>query len=198
MTDESRSGIYKLMSQLFDRELSLEFVRDLQKTGLFELLQNVDSDFTFDTELDDFENLQAEYARLFVGPGPQVPPYASIYRKDDEKAGQFWGETTGEVKRFMAFYGLDLEKSGTIPDHISILFEFMEKVIRAKITASQAGDNHACLEADKIQKLFFRNYIQPWVERFFKQVLKVKPNSFYTAVVKFADQFIAEERTTFN
>jgi TorA maturation chaperone TorD len=196
--DKHRAALYGILGRLFGCELTSEFAKELHQAGFFQTLAKVDPGFATDENLQslDFEALEVEFARLFVGPGPHSSPYASVYREDDERGGQLWGSTTGEVKRFMAHYGLSLEKPGTIPDHISVLFEFMEKLLREKIVAFEQTDDEAFGEADRIQRQFFQDYVQPWVESFLERVLRADPLPFYAAVVKFTSQFVAQEETS--
>ncbi|MFQ5866067.1 MAG: molecular chaperone, partial [bacterium] len=194
--DRTRAALYGILGRTYSHELTLEFAKELRQVGFFEILAGMDSSFTVEDDLNslDFDSLAVEFARLFVGPGLRASPYASVYREDDQRGGQLWGETTGEVKRFMAHYGLKVNKPGTIPDHISVLFEFMEKLLRAKIEAFRQGDEEACRQADRIQRQFFANYIEPWIERFLQRVLGAKPLPFYSALAKFTQQFIIQEK----
>lgn len=193
---QSRAKLYGILGHSFSRELTPEFAQELADIGFLEALANAapDAAFASNPRALNLEALAVEYARLFVVPGPQTPPYASVYRTDDNRAGELWGETTGEVKRFMAHYGLELGKSGVIPDHISILFEFMEKLLWAKIEVQQQNDFNAVAEADKIITQFFTRYIAPWVETFLLRIFKAKPLPFYSAIVSFTREFIAQEK----
>lgn len=196
LIDKPRAALYGILGHLYNHELTRGFAEELHRAGFFEMLASVEPGFRVEQNLQvlDFGSLEVEFARLFVGPGPQAPPYASVYRKDDQRPGQLWGSTTGEVKRFMAHYGLELTTPGTIPDHISVLFEFMEKLLQAKIDAFARSDDKACLVAERIQRRFFLDYIDPWIERFLLRVEKADPLQFYAAVAKCTSQFMAREK----
>ena len=158
-----RANIYGILSRLLGKELSLEFVTELQGIGFLDLLSSMDRGFVKpeDCRTIDCEFLAMEYARLFIGPGPHVPPYASVHREDGAKAGELWGNSTGEIKRFLEFYGLKLSTKGIIPDHISVLFEFMERLIQARLKAVEEKDTNAASKANSIQKIFFNDHIAP-------------------------------------
>ena len=164
--------------------------------GVFQVLARAGPEFTVpdDPATLDFDALAVEFTRLFCGPGPYVAPYGSVHRRDDERAGQLWGSTTGEVQRFMAHYGLEPTHTGAIPDHIAVLFEFMARVIRAKVEAGGTGDEGAGAVADDIQRQFLRQYMLPWVDTFLQRVEQAKPPPFYRALGVLTAQFLAYER----
>jgi TorA maturation chaperone TorD len=115
-----------------------------------------------------------------------------------KSSGQIWGNITGEIKRYMEFYGLSLNDKSIIPDHISLLFEFMEKIIRQKVNISRSNKDKSTKrekrnKADVIQKEFFLKYIDPWVDIFFNKIKQLDPHLFYGTVVSFNRKFIELE-----
>lgn len=195
----ARATLYGILARVFDSEITPEFAEELDEIGFLEMLAEANPGVAVnDFQLSNSESQAVEFTRLFAGPSSHLPPYASVYRKDDNRAGELWGSTTGEVKRFMAYLGLETAKPGSIPDHISLLFEVMERVIRAKIEAGK--DRHdemrkrqKCDTANSIERRFFIHYIQPWAQEFLRRVEQAKPSLFYASVVKFASVFLAEE-----
>ncbi len=200
LLNRARSNTYGLLTRLYDREMTPEFADELNRIGFPNMLAAADLDLAGESfGMTDFEVQATEFARLFIGPKPYAPPFASVYRQDDKHAGQLWGTTTGEVKRFMTHYGLELNRAEAIPDHISILFEFMEQLIQAKVRAmGQITDvtdrEKVRREAEEIEQEFFCGYIEPWVERFLQRVERAKPSSFYASVVKFTRWFLTREK----
>ena len=194
--DEVRGALYGVLAKLYDHELTPEFADELHRIGFFRMLADVNGSFKAAESILslDYELLSTEFARLFIGPGSHVPPYASVHREDDDRSGELWGSTTGEVKRFMEHYGLKLTKPGIIPDHISILFEFMERLILARCETSKNENVDACQEADKIQRRFFHSYVTPWIDGFFQRVERMKPQIFYASVLSLTKQFMEQEK----
>jgi TorA maturation chaperone TorD len=195
----ARATLYGILARVFYREMTPEYAKELDGIGFLEMLAEASPGVTVnDLQLSDSESQAVEFTRLFAGPSSHLPPYASVYRKDDNRAGELWGSTTGEVSRFMTHLGLEMAKSGSIPDHISVLFEVMERVIRAKIEAANGSQDETkrkqrCETAGSIERKFFGGYIQPWVQEFLRRVEQAKPSLFYASVVKFARTFLAEE-----
>jgi TorA maturation chaperone TorD len=194
--DETRATLHGVLAKLYAEELTPEFADELQRIGLFEILRQLGGDLGEEWALpSDYEPLAVEFARLFVGPGPHASPHASVYRENEDGGGQLWGRSTGEVKRFMEHFGLELSKPGLIPDHVSILFEFMERIILARLDALTREDVEACSEAERIQQLFFQEYLEPWIDRFVQRVEDMKPVAFYASILRLTSWFIQQERT---
>jgi TorA maturation chaperone TorD len=194
--DDVRGALYGVLARLYGHELTPEFAGKLHRIGFFRMLAEVNSSFEEAESIPslDYELLSTEFARLFIGPGSHVPLYASVHREDDDRSGELWGSTTGEVKRFMEHYGLKLTRPGIIPDHISVLFEFMERLILAGRETSRNENPDACQEADKIQRQFFQSYVTPWIDSFFQRVERMKPQMFYASVLLLTKQFMEQEK----
>jgi TorA maturation chaperone TorD len=202
--DRSRASAYGMLAKLFDSPPSAEMLIELRKAGLFAPSSGSSEESLGGSWEIDREDLDAEYTRLFLGPGPHVSPFASVYRKDENGGGELWGNMTGEVRRFMEHYGLSLNKSGAIPDHIAILFEFMERFLRAKLLAAGAGSTKRSEReedihrASKVEKQFFNRYIDCWVDDFLDEVEKANPHPFYSMLIEQTRSFVAEERKQVN
>ena len=199
--DQYRANIYGVLSHIYRYEISEDFMRDVLNSDLISKMIEDMNISEVDLELNDIEKLSVEYTRLFIGPMSHVSPFASVYFDTGKKTGQMWGKITGEIKRYVEFYGLSVSDK-IIPDHISILFEFMERVIRSKISISRSNQDRALRreqrnKADEIQKEFFLKYIDPWVDTFFEKILNYNPHLFYESVVKFNKKFIDIERELF-
>ena len=192
--DEIRASAYEILARLYDREVTPELVHELREVGFLAALADGCADFSLQDPLD-CEELALEFSRLFVGPGPRTPPYGSVHRTDDERPGELWGSTTGEVKRFMAHYGLEPHTRGAIPDHIATLFEFMGRVIRTQLDTDPRGNGEAVGIAREIQRECFRRYLKPWVAVFCSRVRAAQPAPFYQALVVVTEAFFAEECT---
>lgn len=193
--DKARASLYGVLGRLLGQELDSKFAEELYSIDFFDLLANTGVGFTKDKPHSfDFESLEVDFARLFIGPNPVSPPYASVYRSSDQRGSQLWGDKTGEVKRFMAHYGFNLNKPGIIPDHISILFEFMEKLIQKAISCFSENEQEAYEKSLKIQQQFFNTYIEPWIDTFLEQVKTGNPLPFYASITEYTRQFIAQEK----
>ncbi len=197
--DGRRALIYGILSKLFDKPPDREFLDNLESSGIMKIMSRMAESPADVSHNVDLEQLNVEFTRLFLGPGRHVPPFASVHRPGNHSSGDLWDRTTGEVHRFMKYYGLSLSRPGAIPDHISVLFEFMEKVIRTKVNATRDSlpkptRHDAIKKADDIQIRFFFTYISSWVDDFLAEVDRAQPHVFYETVVAFTRDFIEQER----
>ncbi len=194
--DQSRAALYHLLSVLYLQEVTPDLLDTLHQSGFFEISADVNIPFPkLEEDTSDLcRLLEAEYARLFVGPGKCVPPYGSVHREDDSHPGTLWGSTTTEVKRFMEHYGLKIDTPGSIPDHIGVLFEFMAALIDGKIKADGEGDNESIKTAESLQRRFFAEYIHPWVDNFLTRVDQIDPEAFYKATVELTRLLMEQDR----
>ena len=93
----------------------------------------------------------------------------------------------------MAHYGSGPTASGTIPDHLAVLFEFMGRGIRGELEDAPAVRGRTGRITKDIQRVFFRGYVEPWVERFFARVRAARPAPFYDALIALTAEFLAHE-----
>lgn len=125
----------------------------------------------------DLESLQVEYTRLFLGPQGHLPPYESVFSE-----GRFWGDSAVEVKRFAESIGLELTEDHTMPpDHISIEFEILEKIL---------ASGHP--DAEKLYGDFFSQRIK-WVANFLQKIIPRTKVEFYRTSFEFAGAFLKSE-----
>ena len=199
MSDEVRASVYEILARLYQSAVTPECLEELERVGFLAAMADACARLSVPAPSDalDCDALRAEFTRLFHGPGAHVPPYASVHRTDDARRGQLWGTKTGEVKLFMAHYGLPPTGSPAIPDHLAVLFEFMARGIRAELNGGRAIRRHTDRITLQIQREFLRRYIEPWVERFLASVRAAQPAPFYEALVTLTTEFLAREGRLF-
>jgi len=198
---ESRAVVYGAMTRLYLAPPEPEILIDVERTGFLQLMLEVGGEEAgVGSLLVDSDELSAEFTRLFLGPGHHVSPHASVYRKDEPQSGELWGHSTGEVKRFMEHYGLTLHQSAIIPDHIAVLFEFMQQVQMKvhELMTSDRPESETKVEIDlavQVERDFFNNYISGWIDSFLDAVEKANPCLFYAVLARFTRLFMANERS---
>lgn len=197
--DAVRAALYSILARLYGEALTPDCAGELHDAGFFADLAEMEAGFVEPASLDalDYEGLAVEYTRLFCGPGPHAAPYASVHHPEDQRTGQLWGEVTGEVKRFMAHYGLEPAYPGGVPDHLGSLCRFMHRVLEAKLDAAARSDAAAVQEADRIMGRFFQRYLSPWVARFVAQARRLEPAPLYAALLALTEEFVAQEADLF-
>jgi len=139
----------------------------------------------------DIQELQVEYARLFVGPFKlPAPPYESVYRI--ESKGFLMGDSTLKVKKMYQEEGLDLPKSTYIlPDHIVVELEFMAYLAEEEaLTWEKMSEDKAKYYLKK-QNTFLTEHLTKWIPQFAKAVYENSNEEFYCLLAKITDDFIA-------
>lgn len=116
--------------------------------------------------------LQAEYTRLFVGPGDHpCPPYESVYRnrEPDQELGQVLGASTAAVRKWYLEYGVSVDESWhDLPDHVAAELEF-------------AGHLAAGGEDDALDR-FCAEHLQVWLPEFLERVESHADEAYYTVL----------------
>lgn len=185
-TARRRADTYRLLADVFNAEPTaetLDALRSPESVKAFEALGA-----TFAKELDRLEadlgkdrlveELQCEFARLFLGPGKHVGPYESLHR--DDHPPEHWGPSTAKVKRFIEHHGLVYDESFKgMPDHISVEFQFMAKLAAAEAEAAERGDDAQADQAREIQRVFHKEHISRWTPSFFDKVIKLANLDFF-------------------
>ena len=134
------------------------------------------------------EGLVAEYARLFVGPGPPAAhPYESVYRER-----QVMGNCSLAVHQRYAEEGL-APQDHLLPDHVAVELEFMAHLASKEAEAWEQGDHdgaEACLVR---QELFLQEHLGRWLPSFCQRVLVSEAHPFYADLAQRAWDHVAED-----
>ncbi len=120
------------------------------------------------------EGLEAEYARLFVGPGrPVVHPYESVYRER-----RLMGDCTLAVRQRYSAEGLAPE-GHLLPDHVAVELEFMAHLAEKEAEARELGEVDGAQGCLRQQESFLREHLGRWLPDFCMTLLAGEPHSFY-------------------
>ena len=196
-----REYSYGFISSIFKEELKSDQIDELISNEILESLVNEN----FNIDLGHFENtklehleeeLACEYAALFIGPGKHIPPYESIYAPDKSgKVGSYWGECTVDMKNWVEKSGLTIsEKFDSIPDHISLEFEFMQKIIEQERLSREKDNLESAMQWMSAAKTFFEKHLIEWVPKFCDDVIELANIDFYREIAKLTKSFILEEK----
>jgi TorA maturation chaperone TorD len=200
---QGRINIYQFLSFLFNREVTADFYLQLLDNEIMsQLIEKgyLPSKAPDTKELEKvIEELQCEFAKLFIGPGKHLPPYESVHIGDGENSGLLWGKTTSEVYRFFKHYGFNFTAVyGGIPDHLSIEFEFMWRMIAEEKKALEKGDSQMAERSRMVQREFFNKHIKTWVPLYCDKITSWTENHFYRGVAELAKDFTYEEDRLLN
>jgi len=201
---QQRSNIYGFLARVYRKELTTEMLRQINNSGFREVLSELGVQLgdEFYSVSDDelIENLAVEYTRLFLGPGRHISPHESIhYERDDGDWGKLWGASTVEVKKFVESLGLKYKESDTsIPDHISVELELMQRVIEKEKQAWNENNGKDALHYLKIEHMFMEDHLSKWIPEFCDKVTAEAEMSFYPEMAKLTKSFIELEEKEIN
>ena len=115
------------------------------------------------TELDEltFDELRADYARLFVGMGRVLaPPYESVYFDEERMVFQ---ERTLEVRAWYRRFGLEVEARTREPDdHIGLELGFLAHVAKLSLRALAEQDAERLERLLRDQHAFLSEHLLTW------------------------------------
>jgi TorA maturation chaperone TorD len=201
----SREDTYGFLAGIFREELTAEQIKEMIDSDMLNLMVDagcsIDCSFLRNKSVEHIEEeLACEYAVLFIGPGEHIPPYESIYVPDSTgKVGYYWGECTVDMKNWVEHYGVGIsERFESLPDHISIQLEFMQKVIEQERLAWERGDTGPTGRCIEVERTFFHKHINKWVPAFCDRVMQAANLDFYREVARLTRDFIQEEERLLN
>jgi TorA maturation chaperone TorD len=211
---EKKRDIYLLLAAFFAREPSAEFLGELNNSGIENYISafsepgEVQAQESFGTgdnspllpadELSDAvaEGLADEFCRIFLGPTGHLLPYESVQCTDGEGAGSFWGEKTAQVKLFMARFGLELNENDIrVPDHMSLEFEFMGRMLDKLLTflREKERDQATIKNLENGMAEFLQSHISKWIPGFCQKLMDRDLSDFFLRMVGFTNNFILSE-----
>jgi TorA maturation chaperone TorD/NAD-dependent dihydropyrimidine dehydrogenase PreA subunit len=132
--------------------------------------------------------LEAEFTRLFLGPGRRVAhPYESVYRE-----GRTMGDTTLDVRRWLAGEGLAPDRR-VLPDHVSIELALMSHLAVREARAWESGDEHEAWDLLARQESFLHDHIVTWLPLFCRRVLMGRPHQHYADLARSTEAFVTDD-----
>ena len=107
------------------------------------------------------EALQAEYTRLFIGPGPvAAPPWESVYFSEERLLFQ---RETFQVRDWYARFELTVPNLHREPDdHIGLELSFVAHLAELALKAIQAHEHEGFQEALEAQRCFLAEHLFKW------------------------------------
>jgi TorA maturation chaperone TorD len=131
----------------------------------------------------DAEQVSREYFNLFTGVGRgELLPYASFYI-----TGSLHARPLARLRETLREIGMERADWLKEPeDHAGVLFEIMTALCTGEMAAPRGTDRE-----------IFKNYLAPWIERFFEDLERAKSADFYTRVGTLGRVFMRIEAEAF-
>lgn len=211
---EKRRDIYLVLAAFFSREPTAEFLGELTSSGIEHYIsafsESSESQAQKSSGMEDkpalllpdelsdadVEGLADEFSRIFLGPTDHLLPYESVQCTDGEGAGGFWGEKTVQVKLFMARFGMELDENDVrMPDHMSLEFEFMGRMLEKLLTLikEKEKDPETILKLEDGISEFLHDHISKWVPKFCQKLMERDLSDLFHTMVGFTNNFVRAE-----
>lgn len=186
--DQARAETYHLLGLLLARAPDpalLDYLRQLYKeivpttpaftTALSQLAKAAESS--------EVSYLEEEYFKLFIGLGRgELLPYGSAYL-----TGFLMEKPLARLRTVLSQLGFTRQEQVSEPeDHVAALCEVMGMIISENVLSFNEQDQ------------FFKEFISPWMGRFFQELTKTESADFYKAVGQLGLVFIDIETQYFS
>ena len=205
ITFESRRGdCYKLLAACFYLPQREEFLQEDLFGALSASLEKVCPDAGRSSEemgeafrRSRSEELEVDYAKLFVGPfGLKAPPYGSLYLDEGHRV---MGDSTMEVIQAYRKMGVSIDDAFTeLPDHIAVELEFMYYLIHQEVAHLDCSRTEAGQRYMKTQEEFLGDFLLPWIPPFCEKIRQGTETAFYRALADCVSTFLRGDMTYLN
>ncbi|MBI4785625.1 MAG: molecular chaperone TorD family protein [Chloroflexi bacterium] len=138
-----------------------------------------------------FDNLRADYTRLFIGPGKVLtPPWESVQFSEERLTFQ---EQTLQVRGWYQRFGLAAEKLYAEPDdHIGLELEFVAQLARLGLAALEENDQTKFKQLLDGQRGFLSEHLLKWGPAWCSQVADQAQTDFYRGIALLTRGALAE------
>jgi TorA maturation chaperone TorD len=128
-----------------------------------------------------FDDVVADYTRLFIGPGSVLaPPWESVFV---EKGRMIFQKATLDVRDWYRRHGLQSVKLYQEPDdHIGLELRFLAHLAGEGLSALEQGDDVAFEAANDAQRRFLSGHVLNWAPVWCDQVMVYTRTDFYRGV----------------
>lgn len=191
-----RGDLYSYLSRVFRREITAAQLQELRApaflSALFKAGVQLDDAFLSAPSSQLIQDLAVEYTRLFLGPGPHIPPYASVHLHPG--GGALMGQPAVDIKHYLEQAGFQYQAEySDLPDHISVELEFMAHVSWQEGRAWELKDIDGARNALEYAREFLNCYLSPWISVFCEAVVARSSLAFYKEMAQLTDAFIAAD-----
>lgn len=133
------------------------------------------------------EELQKDYAQLFVGPFTMsAPPYGSVYLESDRRV---CGDSTMAVMARYREEGLKLTLREPA-DHVAAELEYMYVLAAREMEALALGDGGKATRYVQKQRDFLHTHLGAWVPLLTKRIVAGARSGFYQDLARNTDSFV--------
>ncbi len=186
----ARAGLHSLLARVFSAAPTAELLKGVKDPEVLSSLAACgiafDEEFLSGGVEEQIRELAAEFTRLFIGPGPHIAPFESVFvRSPGEYQPRLWGGATVAVAGFYEEAGLRFHGS-QIPDHLGLEFEAMAALARAEAESRESGDREEAGRLLELERRFCREHLLRWAPDLCLAVERETTSGFYRGMAALA------------
>ena len=187
-----RLKMYDLLRHLYLSHPTREVLNSLKQLSSENDNINMGLDLLKGASSTDLSELEAEFTRLFIGPGKiPAPPYESYYTSRKKLLMQ---ESTIAVRQKYLKAGLVMKKLYSIPDdHLVSEFEFMYYLCNKSHEVFIGHKKEQAIKFLKMQEEFLEQHLIKWIPNFCEHIINSTNNDFFKGLAFFTRDCINED-----
>ena len=199
---ENRSRVYTLLSRCFEKELDAAFAQQLAACDAYSFddpaLDAAFSALRSDVaDLDEraLEQLAVVFDRVFFGMGPRTAqkafPYESVYTSE---GGLMMQDAYADVLHVYRAARFEKNPGFTEPeDHLAVELAFMARLGERAVDELRANDADAAEASLAAQRVFLRDHLLNWTDRFAADMESAAGEGFYAHLASFTRAFLVAD-----
>ncbi|WML40192.1 molecular chaperone TorD family protein [Neobacillus sp. OS1-2] len=192
----ARQKFYQLLYLLFQQPTN-KLLEEIRDKAIFQGLAEdheggkILCHFFDGLSVEQINNENEEYQRLFVGPGPlAAPPWESYYRSKEQLLFEEW---MYEIREQYHQFGLRYVKENNEPDdHLLLELEFMMFLANLSL---QETNPKKILELISSQIFFLEKHLTVWIPFFCAKVIENTTSRLYLGTAMVLVDFVCFDKT---
>lgn len=198
-----RAAMYGMFAHLYRKEVDKDILGQMQQMRFPTATGNkyVDEGYRdlyryLRTAWDDsLRELAVDYVRTFIGHGVNgysaAYPYESVYTSERRLMMQ---EARAEVLKVFRENHLKRDRWTEGEDHVSIEFEFMQRMALRTAEALERGDEDEAVAELRTQLSFIDEHLLNWIPMFVTDIMQFSQTSFYKGLGKLTLGYLETDR----
>lgn len=195
----ARRDLYALAARLFATEVDAELYRKLSSESVEQLCRSAGL-VLVEPELHELgvdraiEELAVEYCRLFIGPRPLCPPFASTTVGE----ALLGGRSRSRLEEFLDLHGVAVAEGAKLvsPDHVALELSVLAHLHDELEATSQApaGDTAPSGGPVAAARVFLRDHVLTWMPQFLDEVERHAGRALYRSIAQLTQSLLQEDR----
>jgi TorA maturation chaperone TorD len=189
--------LYALCARLFASEVDAPLYQSLTQGPISPLVSLMGLEpgapGEEDSPTEALDALAVEYCRLFIGPQPMCPPFASAWRGE----ALLGGRARTRLEEFLARNGLvltdDLMRIAS-PDHVAVELAILAMLHDRAHAVEEGGEARA--QVDRALAEFLGGHVLPWVPDWLHGVEEHAAHPLYRGAAQLGLALLEEERAS--